>query len=174
MSILIDASNLVTIAIFYVEEKKKQGGTVFYFMKSQDEFEEWKSKGYITQEEFDKTKQPINPGMPEAPQVDPEKIIQSLTTWWSKMSWKEQNLSYSRCLKQIVGPEGEQINTLDTLMLRDMKLKTCLKKWDLKDKEGQEVPVNDMVIDMLVPEVAQELLSSFERVTEIREDDLKN
>lgn len=176
MSILMDSSNLIAIQIFYIEEKKKQGGSIFRFMKNQEEFDEWKRKGYVTQEEFDKAQQKgnIDPGMPESPSLDPEKIIQSLSTWWSKMSWKEQNSTYSRCLKQVTGPDGDQITILDTLAFRDLKLKTCLKKWSLTDNEGQEVPVSEMVVDMLVPEVAQELLTSFERVTEISEEDLGN
>ncbi len=177
MSILMDSSNLVAIQIFYVEEKKKQGGEVFHFMRSQEEFDEWARKGYVTQEEFDKAQQKgavKDPGMPEAADLDPEKVIQSLTTWWSKMSWKEQNNVYSQCLKQITGTDGTQRTVLDSLAFRDLKLKTCLKKWSLTDKENQEVPVSEMVIDMLVPEVAQELLYSFEKVTEISEEDLGN
>jgi len=176
MSILIDASNLVAIQVFYIEEKSKHGGSVFHFIRSQDEFEEWKQKGYITQEDFDKFSQThqLEPGMPESPKHDPEKVIQGLQTWWSKMSWKEHNSIYSQCLKQVNGPDGIPQTILDMLSFRDMKLKTCLKKWSLTDGEGQEIPVSPIVIDRLVPEVAQELLSSFEKVTEISEDDLKN
>ncbi len=177
MSILIDASNLVAIQIFYVEEEKQNGGTVFHFMRSKDEFEEWKAKGYATQEEFDKSKQKsaiTDPGMPESPQIDPDKIIKSLSTWWSKMSWKEHNSSNSKCVKLVTGPDGDQLTVFDNLAFRDLKLKTCLKKWSLTDRDGKEVPVSEMVVDMLVPEVAQELLSNFEKVTEISEEDLGN
>lgn len=91
------------------------------------------------------------------------------------MTWKEQNQIYSRCLRQIAGTEGGGARTeLDMISYRDQKLKTCLKKWDLKDDKGQDYPVSESVIDQLVPEVAQELLSNFELVTEASEEDLKN
>jgi len=57
------------------------------------------------------------------------------------------------------------------ILYRDMKLKTCLKRWDFKDN-GNEVSINEHIIDNLFPEVAQELLSSFEKVTEAGDEEL--
>ena len=90
------------------------------------------------------------------------------------MTWKEQNQIYSRCLRQIPEAEGKTRTELDMIMYRDMKLKTCLKKWDLKGDNQQDIPITENIIDQLVPEVAQELLNNFEKVTEASEDDLKN
>lgn len=175
MSIVMDASSLITIQIMYIEETRKHGSTVFRFIHSQDELDGWKEKGYLTQEEFDSTKMTkIDPGMPEAPVADPNKIISVLNTWWSRMSWKEENACYSQCMNNIVGTDGTPIMTVDAIKMRDMQLKTCLKKWSLTDNEGREVPISDLVIDNLVPEVANELLSAFEKVTEVSEEDLKN
>jgi len=186
MSIVLDPSkNFVTIQIMYIEEKdSKHGNARYYFINSRADFDKWKSKGYLTEEEMEKItavpapapqkEQPGMPVQPPKPLQDPTKIISILRTWWSRMTWKEQNQIYSRCLRQVPGAEGKIRTELDMIAYRDMKLKTCLKKWDLKDDSKQEVPITENIIDSLVPEVAQEMLNNFEMVTEASEDDLKN
>lgn len=170
MSILIDSSNFVAIETFYVEETKKHGNTKFHFINSAADMKKWKDKGYSTKSELDV---PVNqePGMPEAPTRDPNKVISSLKTWWSRMSWKEQNLLLSKCMKQKTGSDGTMSVEIDALLLREMKLKTCLKKWDLTEN-NKEVPITPTVIDNLVPEVAQQLISEFEKITEVTEEEL--
>lgn len=186
MSIVLDPSkNFVTIQLMYIEEHdKKHGNTRYSFINSRAEFDSWKSKGYLTEEEIDKANavpdpvpqkdQPGMPVQPSKPPQDPTKVISILRTWWSRMTWKEQNQIYSRCLHQVAGAEGKTRTELDMIMYRDMKLKTCLKKWDLKDDNKQEVSVTENIIDQLVPEVAQELLNNFEKITEASEEELKN
>jgi hypothetical protein len=166
----------------YIEKTdEKHGNSTYHFIGSKGELDRWKSKGYMTEDEIDRLKavpdpapgQPqLQPGPPEKPH-DPKKVISILKTWWSRMTWKEQNQIYSQCLRQVPSVEGKTRTELDMIIYRDMKLKTCLKKWDLKDG-NQDVPVSDSVIDMLIPEVAQELLNNFEMVTEATDDDLKN
>ncbi len=176
MGILLDPSkNVVKILVMYIEEiDTKHGNDKFYFIQSRDDLEKWKRKGYLTQDEFDTENQPEEkPGEAVKVKPDPNKIIKSLHTYWTRMNWKEQNVIYSRCLKQNTNAEGKTNMDLDGILYRDMKLKTCLKKWSLMDN-GSEVPVNDANIDTLVPEVATELLRQFEEVTEASDDDLKN
>lgn len=188
MSIVLDPSkNFVTIQLMYIEEQdSKHGNARYYFVNSRIDFDRWKSKGYLTEEEIDKADavpapapapQEKQPGMPvqsPAPPHDPTKVILVLRTWWSRMTWKEQNQIYSRCLRQVPGIEGKTRTELDMIMYRDLKLKTCLKKWDLKDENKQDIPITELIIDQLVPEVAQELLNNFEMITEAGEEDLKN
>ena len=185
MPIVLDPSkNFVAIQFMYIEEEnEKHGNSTYHFIGSRADFDTWKKKGYstvdeITQQQLDtkdtdkqKTDQP---GMPLKPPIDPKKIIKILRTWWSRMTWKEQNQIYSRCIRQVPSEGGGARTELDMISYRDFKLKTCLKKWDYKDESGQDVPVSENIIDNLVPEVAQELLNNFELVTEANEEDLKN
>lgn len=184
MSIVLDPSkNFVSIQLRYIEEQDtKHGNARYYFINSRAEFDNWKSKGYLTEEEMDNAAavpapapQKEQPGMPvqsPKPPQDPTKVIQILRTWWSRMTWKEQNQIYSRCLRQVPGAEGKTRTELDMIVYRDMKLKTCLKKWDLKDDTKQDIPITESIIDQLVPEVAQELLNNFEMVTEASEEQM--
>ncbi len=180
MPILLDPNKqFVNIQLYYVEEIKKHGNSVFHFIRNAQEMEEWKTKEYRTQEEFDKEKsiastQEKAPGMPVKSSPDPKKIIESITTSWRRMTWKDQNVIFSKCLKTIPGSDGAMHTELDTIQYRDLKLKTCLKKWDVKDDQGKEVSVNDDVIDILTPEVAQELINNFEQITEASAEELKN
>lgn len=88
------------------------------------------------------------------------------------MSWKDQNVIFSKCLRTTTGVDGVQRTELDTITYRDMKIKQCLKEWDLKDERGQLVPVSHDAIDNLTPEVVSELISAFERYTEASSNDL--
>ena len=112
--------------------------------------------------------------MPKKPTIDPKKTINILRTWWSRMTWKEQNIIYARCLRQSTDVEGRVRSEIDMIAFRDLKLKSCLKKWDLKNDAGQDVSISDSMIDNLYPEVAQELLNTFEKITEATGDELKN
>lgn len=186
MSIVLDPSkNFVAIQIMYIEEQdEKHGNTKYHFINSRAEFNNWKSKGYLTEEGIDKAAA-IPPEIPQKnppvasvqhstpkPSHDPTKVISVLRTWWSRMNWEEQNQIYSRCLRQIPEAEGKVRTELDMIMFRDMKLKTCLKKWDLKDDNKQDIPITESIINQLVPEAAHELLNSFEKVTEASENEL--
>lgn len=164
MGILLDPNKrFIAIEIYYIEEIKKHGNSVFKFIRSRDEFEDWRKKGYVVegeQQETDKTT---------------GKTIHKLVTHWTKPTWKDQNIIISRSLKTTTTADGRTINELDGVKYRDLKLKLCLKKWSLTDENsGEPVAVTAEVIDLLDPVVAQELLSSFERVTEPTAEDLKD
>jgi len=180
MSIVLDPTkNYINFQVMYVEEiDAKHQSIKFHFIKSREEFDSWKGKGYSTTDELEKLdldkgkKQPPQPGMPEAPPIDPNKVIQILRTWWSRMTWKEQNIIYARCLRQSTDSEGKTRTDLDMIAYRDFKLKTCLKKWDLKDDKGNDTPISEHIIDNLYPEVAQELLNQFEQITEATDEEM--
>jgi hypothetical protein len=156
MSIIIDpAKTLVSIEILYLEEEKRHGNTVFSFIRSKEELDQYVSDGYS----------------PDS--TDPSKKIKSLKTIWKRLNWKEHNSIIAKSMLQAVSPTGQASSRLDPIIYRDQKLKTCLKKWDLKDDEGKDVELNDMIVDNLAPDVAQELLDAFERVTEMTSADLK-
>ena len=179
MPIVLDpAKNFVTIQIMYIEQKdEKHGNSRFVFINNREEFENWKEKGYLTSDEVKEQSaipEETKPGMPKKPTIDPKKVINILRTWWSGMTWKEQNIIYARCLRQTTDVEGRIRSEIDMISFRDLKLKSCLKKWDLKNDAGQDISISDGMIDNLYPEVAQELLNTFEKITEATGDELKN
>ena len=150
---------LIAIDIYYVEEKKKQGHTIYHFIHSQEDMDEWLSKDYY--EEGD---------LPAG--ADPAKIIQKLMTAWKKLTWGDHNIIVSNALN-FSGPDSNRTIEIDPIRYRDEKLKKCLKKWNVVDENDQPVPVTAENIDQLMPEISQELISSFEKTTEIGEDDIK-
>jgi hypothetical protein len=177
MPIVLDPTkSFVNITIYYIEERKKNGNSVFHFINSAESLEEWKAKGYKTRQEITQELQNVNPNnqfnVPKAttPQVIAahNKIIEVIQTVWKRMTWKEQNAVFAQSLRVIAG-ESE----IDALKYRELKLRTCLKKWDAKDDDGNPLPLTPETLDNLCPEVASELLRSFERVTEPSEEDLK-
>jgi len=174
VSILLDPTKrFIAIELFYIEEVKKHGNSIFHFIRSKDDFDEWKNKGYWPEGEDSPQAPPSN--RPEIKQVrDPKKMISKLVTHWTKPNWKDQNTIISRSLKTTTTANGNTMNELDGVKYRDLKLKMCLKKWSLVDEQGNAIEVTADIIDMLDPVVAQELLTNFEKVTEPTEDDLKD
>jgi len=181
MSIILDPNkSLVNIELYYVEDKKKHGNSVFHFIRSKEEMEDWRKKGYRTEQEMKTSStEPVKESAAAMPgsvvkSFDPNKVINRVETSWKRITWADQNSLLSASMTNVARPDGQMSVELDGIKYRDKKLKTCLKRWDIKDENGQPVQVDDNVIDMLAPEVAQELLSSFERVTEPTEEDSKN
>ncbi len=167
MSIVMKPNQqLVNIVTYYIEEVKKAGSSVFYFIDSAESMESWKRKGYITRGDMAR--------MRKDGEVVDDKVIEELHTVWRSMTWKEQNEISSKCLIHLPAPEGQSRTQWDGIRFRDMKLKTCLKGWDLVDDSGNKIPVTPENIDNLVPEVAHQLASDFEKMTEPSEDDLGN
>jgi hypothetical protein len=145
MSLLIDDTKFINIKYHYIETP---GVYISRF------------KFLSTKEEYEKNKD--NPNLKE------------LNTGWKVPTWADHNRMYTECLKYTTNESGISVTNLDFIRFRDMKLKTCLKMWDIKDEEGRPIPVTPVKIDLLPPEVANELLSGFEKITEITPQELKN
>lgn len=163
MPVVLDVNKrFLQIDIYYVEEIKKSGTaslSVFKFIHSQEDMDFWKSKGY-------KLKSDTEPSG--------DKQIGKISSQWKRLTWKEQNTIYAACYRSFQSKDGKSTIDLDYLKFRDMKFKTCIKAWDIKNDDGTPYPLTEDTIDGMPPEFANEFLDSFERVTEITEGDLKN
>jgi hypothetical protein len=170
MGIVMDPSkSFVNITIYYVEETMDHGHSLFHFIEDQDEFDQWKKKGY----DIKTNEAPSGPQSVEDPKHEINTIY-VLNTVWRRLTWKEHNAIYAQSIRTIRGEEGMTYYQLDQVQYRDLKLKTCLKKWDAKDDLGNDVPLTVETIDNLEREVALALLNNFEKATEPSEQELKN
>lgn len=159
MSILIDSSKkLINIDFWYIEEKKNNMTFGFKFLKSQKEMEQYKADGYVMKEVSSYNE-------------SDEKIIWHLNTTWSRLTWKDQNLLISRSLIKV---DDKGTKELDGIRYRDLKLRMCLKKWNLRNDNGSEIEVNDANIDNLPFNFGIQLIDGFELVTEVSTQDLKD
>lgn len=176
MPIVLDPSkNFVQIRIFYTEEKSSQGETVYKFITTQEEMKSLRESGFAHESEvkdLQQTKKEAIPGMPVGATFDPAKIIYSINTKWKRMLWRDHNVIYSKCYKIIPNPDGTTRAEFDSFVYRDLKIKQCLKEWDLKDERGLAAPVTPEAIDSLLPDVAIEMLNAFERYTEATNEEL--
>ena len=163
MPIVLDPEKqLIAIETYFVEEVKRHGNSAFHFIRSQDDLDEWKGKGYVTEDSLSNE------------EVKPKKVISKIVTHWRTVSWKDNNTILSRSIRQSIRQDGTPQQEIDAISYRDLKLKTCLKRWNLTDDKGQPIEVTDKIIDSMDPTFANELLASFEKITEPSADDLKN
>jgi len=176
MSLILDPrKQVIDLTIFYVEEKKAHGTAVFHFIKSKQDFTYWNSKGYHTAEEIQQIREE-NQAKERAGQVmiDTTRVIEAINTRWRRLTWGDQNSIYSKSIRSMQLSDGRAKSEFDGILFRDSKLKTCLKQWDLKDDAGNPIECTPQNIDLLIPEVAMELIRQFETLTEPSEEDLKN
>lgn len=180
MPIILDPSkNLINLKFYFIEEIKKHGNSVFTFMKNQNDFNEWKEKGFKTKEEINTLKkaQPPQidaPGAPVQKQTyDSNKIIHEINCVFKRLTWKEQNILFSKSLRNNITVDNKTVTDFDGIKYRELKLKNCLKRWDLIDEQGQPIVLDDSNIDNLDPVVAQEFLEGFENVSEATNDEKK-
>ena len=145
MSLLIDDQKFVALKFHYLEIPS------VYVSKF---------KFIQTKEEFEKNKEDPN--------------LKELNTGWKVLTWADHNQIYNECLTYSTNENGITVTNLNFIKFRDMKLKLCLKTWDLVDESGRALPLTPKAIDSLYPEVANELLNGFEKVTEIAGPELKN
>ncbi len=144
---LADDQKFINIKFHYLEEKTRVADSYvsrFTFIHNKEDFEKYKN----------------NPN------------IKVLNTGWKVITWSDHNNIYSQCLKYETSPEGVESSNLDFIKYRDMKLKACLKQWDYGDDDSGIIDTT--IINQLHPDVANELLNGFERVTESSDDELKS
>ena len=98
---------------------------------------------------------------------------QVVETHWKRLTWKEQNKIHSISLCPTMGPNGKVYYELDSIIYREMKMKICLKNWNIKDENDELIPLTDNAIDNLDIEFATALLRQFEEISEPSNDDLE-
>ena len=167
MSLFIDPNkSFISIDTYIIELVKPHGHSVLVFINSKKEFDEWHEKGYFTEEEIEELKKSNT-------SYDQTKIIQKIITTWKRLNWKEHNQILNKSLTTVVQQDGGQSKELNVVIFNDLKLKTCLKKWNLKNEKNEVLEVTPEAIDTLEPDLAAKLLSDFASFTEPSENDLK-
>ena len=149
---------LISIETYVVEENRKHGNKLYYFVDSQDSLNDYLGRGYILEG---------NP-MPEGH----TKIINKIQTTWKIPTWGEHNYILSKALKP-VGDTKNRRYEIDPIKYREEKIKLLLKRWNLVDSNGNTVDVSAATIDSLPPEIANQLLQDFEKIAEPEDNDTK-
>lgn len=165
--------DLIHLEHLYTEKQTKHGKSIFTFIDSPEQLKTMIDNGCIMEEDV-RQAMAEHQARREEFQLDPSKVIRKIRTDWAPLNWRESNNIYSSCMKQTTLADGNPSIELDAIKFRDQKLKTCLKNWDIKDDNGQNVPLNAATIDTLASEVAQKLIDDFDRVTQVPEEELKN
>lgn len=159
MPIILDPNkSFVSAIIYFIEETKKQGNVVRYFIKSEEDFNLWRSKGYLTREENKDTKH--------------TKFIEKLTVHLKSLTWKEQNILLSQSSK-ITGTD-DMSQTIDPFVFRQLKLQMVLKNWDAVDIQGIPVPITNETIDNMPSDLAFEICRVYEKIFDADEEQIKN
>jgi len=155
MSLISKKEQLMHIPLYYIE-KEVRGFTKIIIL------EEEKAKKMIAEQESKKE---------EKTKVK----VECLNTFWKPLTWKEQNQITKLC--QVTGNNAEgtpSIIDIDYFKLRDLRIKMCLKKWDMKDEEGKAIEANPTNIDLLSADVVYALSARYDEAMNLTEDEIKN
>jgi len=157
MSILGAATQLVEIKLYYKNIKTSYGIDRLIILNNKD--------GEI---ELNKQEDLIKKKQEKQEEIKAEdRKVEVLTTQWKVLSWGEQNQITKRSEKYT--PEGVQ--DVDWFKFRDLRIKSCLQSWDIKDSKGTNVPVTPETIDMLPSDVVYALVRRYDTVTEGSQDE---
>ncbi len=173
MSLLKTKDQLIQVPMYYIE---KDMGTFTKIIIIEEE----KAKKMLednpqvvksqpTQSQPSQTQQLTDPKNLQKTEAPKKSKIQCLNTWWKIIGWKEQNQITK--LSQIQSSAGSDI---DFIKMRDLTIKMCLKRWDLKDDEGKDVQVSADAIDALPAEVVYYLDNQYRQKTSLTEEEIKN
>ena len=137
---------LIDIALYYVYKETKQG------------------KKLIILEDEDGKKM-----------LEDEKTrdqVKILNTRWKQLTWKESN-AITRQTESTNPQTGAP--DFDFSLFQDLRVKNCLKWWDIKQNETDDapIPVTDDAIDKIKAPVIRALLDKFEASNTAGEDELK-
>lgn len=94
-----------------------------------------------------------------------------LKTQWRILSWKSQT-EITR--ESAYFNRQEAFQDLDIWKFRDLRIKACMVSWDLKDDNGQAVPVKPDVIDQLPADVVLSLVSKYDLAVSLNDEESKN
>ncbi len=174
MSLMKAKDQLIHIPLYYMEKEIRGYSKIIILeddraktlLAEQAEAKKKKTKKEIgntignTEEKEDSTKQEV-----------PTTPVECLNTYWKLLSWKEQN-QISK-LSQIRNSAEVSVD-IDYFRLRDLRIKMCLKKWDLKDDDGKEIPVKPEFVDSLPADIVYTLSSKYDALITLSEDEIKN
>jgi hypothetical protein len=107
-------------------------------------------------------------------QSDPvkSKNIKTIKTKWKIENWKEANTLLQKALKY---NHVTDKNDFDNLLFAELKVKTLLVQWDLKDENDKPIPCEEKNIFQLHPTIISGLLDKYTDIlNESPEDQEKN
>ena len=96
--------------------------------------------------------------------------VSCLNTYWVSLTFGDSN--FIKNSSRINTPDG--VPMLDVIKMRELKIKSALRKWDLKDANGADVPVSPAMVETLPDEIVDILLQKYMDITSISEYDEKN
>lgn len=96
--------------------------------------------------------------------------VKCFDSWWKILSWSEQQ----NITKQATFTNAEGQQDFDFFKFRDLRVKTCLKKWSRVDESGKEVPVSPESIGDMPSDIIFAMLNKFDSITSLSEDEEKN
>lgn len=156
MSLLNAQQQTIEIKLYYKEIQTDSGYSKIQIIYNNDE----------AQTELKEQKEQENAGK----KIDESDKVRCLTTKWKTLNWQEQNDITKRSSFYNM-EQGHQ--DVDIWQFRDLRLKQCLKEWDLKDDGGAAVPLAPNMLDQLPSEVVLALLSKYDEAINVSSDDKK-
>lgn len=166
-------SQLIDIQAFYTLKTLKSGYIKPHILNDK-EVEVIQKQNKASKEEFDKKEQEKK-AADENYEIQeyqtPEKYdVHVLNTKWKEISWDDQN---NILRNSVVKDQVTNKDELDNISYNDTLLKQALVEWDLKDDNGQPIPCNSETIGRLPYSILRNLMSKYEKIVFLGEDEEK-
>ena len=97
----------------------------------------------------------------DKPKYEVLSVIMRLLTWGTFNKLQDDAL--------VDAPGGEQ--KFNYRLYKESRLKTLIKSWSAKDKDGKSIPVSENMIAHLAPSVAECILKAYDEVSILSEEE---
>jgi hypothetical protein len=95
--------------------------------------------------------------------------IEVLHSKWKPMDWQSEQDGL-QASTYYNGAKGQ--DDINWYTYRDLRLKNSLIEWDLKDKNGEPIPVTPESINKLHKDIANALINKFDRILAAAQEEL--
>ena len=104
--------------------------------------------------------------------ADPQKKdrVHCLNTVWKVMSWKDDNEIVKQSTYFNV---NSSMNDLDPFKYRDLRIKQCIRSWDMKDDKGNAIQFRPELIDKMPSDIVHALIAKYDSAMTIDEEEEK-
>ena len=152
MSVLVNENNLIPIQIRYYDD-----GNYITAFEDKEQEQEWIEKEKKRRRKMVEYFEEDGKEIPDFLLKDPSEDIKTINTKWKRMSWGVQDEIYDSCLTS----DSEGRERIDLMKYNKEVVNKLMAQWDLKDAEGNIIPIVPEIISRLDPEIGRVLVTKF-------------
>jgi hypothetical protein len=155
-------SNQIEVAIRYLDK----GSKGIHIFENKEAEEKWIDKSNELTEAKILEIKASGDDVPKDLKKDHKADIKELKTWWRRPDWGTQ----TKIMKSSQSDSGDT----DWTKYRMSQMKSLMVGWNLKTADGEDIPINDTILNKMDYNVALSLLNKYEEEINPTDEELED